>query len=512
MSSAAVLERAAAAPGLKGENAPDPTSADTVAARRRARESQRAWARRPIAERTEVIRRARRLLATRCDELADAIASELPRSRADTVVAEVLPLLAACRYLEREAATILKTRVPARLARPLWLAGVHSEVERVPLGVVLVVAPSNYPLLLPGVQVLQALTAGNAAIWKPGRGGRAAALKVAQALQEAGLPEGLLRVTDESVEAVSEEMAAGPEGRAGVDKVVFTGSAAGGRAVLRLAAETMTPVVAELSGSDAVIALPGAPLEAIAEALAFGLRLNGSATCMAPRRLLLVNATEERRAALMELLLRRLADNQPVPALRTTELGELVREAIEGGATLIAGEMPREGERVRPLVLVGVRPEMRIAQTDVFAPVLSVIEVQDERGVLEAQAACPLALTAAVFGPESEARALAAELEVGTVLINDVIVATADPRVPFTGRRASGFGSTRGAEGLLEMTAPRVIAVQRGRGRRRFEPTGAVHFGLFAGLAAALYAGTLNERWRGARQMTAAAREIGKQG
>ena len=484
---------------------------------------QRAWASDGIALRLKAIGRARGLMAERAEEFADAMAPELNRSRADTLASEWLPLLAACRYLEREAVKVLRTRRPGRRGLPLWLAGVRAEVERVPFGTVLVIGPANYPLLLPGVQALQALAAGNAVIWKPGRGGERVARLFAAMMREAGLPAGLLRVTDESVAAAAAALSSGE-----VSKVFFTGSAAAGKAVLRSAAETATPCVVELSGSDAVIVLPGAELGHVAKAVGFGLRLNGSATCMAPRRLLVVGADAARRAELQALLERELAAMEPVrvAAAVLEEVRSLLAEARADGATVLGGKMDAERGAefgtMRAAVVLGGRAEMRIARVDVFAPVITVIEVADERGVLRAQERCPLALTAAIFYRETgghgeanyEQRAalrLARELAVGTVLLNDAIVPTADPRMPFGGRRGSGFGTTRGAEGLLEMTAARVISVRSVRSStRHYEATGLTHLPLFAGLGAGLYGGRLAARWLGWRRMIAAGWVLGR--
>ena len=156
------------------------------------RSVQREWESRPIVERLAVLKRARHIFAECTGDLCEAISPELARNAADTRVAEILPLLEACRFLEREAATILAPKLLGRKGRPAWLVGVSSEVHRVPMGHVLVIAPANYPLFLPGVQVLQALAAGNAVTWKPGKGGQTMAMLFAAVLREAGLPAGLL--------------------------------------------------------------------------------------------------------------------------------------------------------------------------------------------------------------------------------------------------------------------------------------------------------------------------------
>ena len=478
----------------------DRTAAETLKAQTLATTS---WGALPLAARLAVLRRARVLMATQAERFADAMPRELQRSRADTLVAEVLPLLAAIRFLERDAEKVLATRRLGVTGRPIWLGRVTSEVERVPLGRILVIAVSNYPLLLPGVQVVQALAAGNAVIWKPGRGGGAVAALFAQTMREAGLPEGVLAVTDESVAAGQAAI------DAGIEKIFFTGSAAAGKEVLHRAAERVVPCVVELSGADAAIILPSAPLAYAVRAIGFGLRLNGSSTCMAPRRVVLVDATPDRRMALIEALWTEVQSigTVRVPEAQARLAEQLLQEAKEQGATVLGGMIDAVG-RFEPALVLDGQPTMRVAQTDLFAPVLTVLGAEGFDGVVAAQESCPLALTASIFGEVGEARGLARRLKVGHVTINDLIVATADPRVPFTGRKQSGFGPTRGAEGLLEMTVPRVLAVQRGSGARRYERTGAVHVGLFAGMAALLYGAGAIHRIAAAKRVVTSARAI----
>jgi aldehyde dehydrogenase (NAD+) len=450
------------------------------------------------------LERARHLFASRTSELCDAISPELSRNAADTRVAEILPLLEACRFLEREAATILAPKRLGRKGRPFWLSGVSSEVHRVAMGRVLVIAPSNYPLFLPGVQVLQALAAGNSVVWKPGQGGGTVAAIFASVLREAGLPEGLLRITDETVKAAQDVIAEG------VDKVFLTGSAGSGRALMKQLAETLTPCVAELSGCDAVFVLASADISRVVKALAFGMRLNGSATCMAPRRILLVGADEKRRSEFAQSLMVSL---DWVKGVRLSdhvrrELHLLIEDAIHAGAQ-VHGELETLQQSI---VLTGVTPSMLVARSDIFAPMLAVMGAHDLAEAVALHEACPYALTAAIFGDEKQARALALKITAGTVTVNDLIVPTVDPRVPFGGRRCSGFGVTRGAEGLLEMTAAKTIAVRRGKSTRHFDATIAAHEDLFDGVISASHRRTWSERIAGIRQIASAAKKFsGKQ-
>ena len=455
------------------------------------------WADRSVRERLETVRDARQCIAATSDVFTAAISASLPRTAADTLAAEVLPLLAAMRFLERQAESILKPNRLSRRGLPIWLAGIASEVVRVPFGTVLVIGPSNYPLFLPGVQAVQA---GNAVIWKPGRGGYAVAALFANTMYAAGVPAELLRVTDESIEAVDTAIASG------VDKVFFTGSAAVGRSLLRRFAETLTPCVMELSGCDAVIVLPDADLSYVAKAVAFGMRLNGSATCMAPRRILLVHASPERRQEFVALLLALFTQIEGIglPESVREQLASLLADAQKRGAT-VYGEA--DAPLLQPLLVADGTPDMQVAQADIFAPIVTLMEAEDEADILTVQEACPFGLTASIFGDEQTARRLAEKLVVGTVHLNDLIVATADPRVPFGGRRQSGFGTTRGAEGLLEMTAAKTIAVRRGGGTRRFDATGKPHQLLFQTLIRILYGRGWRKRARAMRDFV----EVGKQ-
>ncbi|MEO7030645.1 MAG: aldehyde dehydrogenase family protein [Acidobacteriaceae bacterium] len=459
---------------------------------------QQHWSATPIRARLKILKRARHRMAGMSERFVAAISPALARTPADTLVAELLPLLDACRFLELNAARILQTRVLGSAERPLWLRGIAAEIQRDPLGHVLVIGPSNFPLFLPGVQVLQALAAGNSVTWKPGEGGRDVAELVAAALTEAGLPHGLLTVTADSVDAAYQALAERP------DKVVFTGSAEAGKDVLTKLAESATPAVMELSGADAVIVLPGANLERVAKAVAFGLRLNGGATCMSPRRLLAIGDT---MAALVPLLERELAT---VPAIALPErTGEMLRglldQAVATGASLRGAFEPA---RQRPLLIASALPTMAIANSDIFAPVLSLITVSTAPKFPDVYAECPYALTVAIFGGESAALALGEKLRAGTVLINDLIAPTADPRVPFGGRGASGYGVTRGAEGLLEMTAAKTVIVRRGRSIRHWLPTAAEHVPLFEAMILAAHGRTVMMRLDGLRGLLSAGRKL----
>ncbi|MDX1385554.1 MAG: aldehyde dehydrogenase family protein, partial [Thermoanaerobaculia bacterium] len=179
--------------------------------------------------------------------------------------------------------------------------------------------------------------------------------------------------------------------------------------------------------------------------------------------------------------------------------------ALRDGARPVLGGLPMRAG-MAPLVLAGVRPEMAIARADLFAPVLSLIEVDGVEEALTADDRCPYALGASIFGPRAAAEELARRVDAGVVVINDLIVPTADPRLPFGGRGESGYGRTRGDEGLLELTRTKAIAVRRGRWRPHLgpRPTGGPE--LFLAYLRARHGGTLATRLRGLAALSRGAR------
>lgn len=412
----------------------------------RARSAQKLWQKTDIRVRLRIIRRFRSELASSAHFLLDAFPPELRAMPPERLASELLPLAEACRFLEECAATILS---PIRIARqrpPFWLRGIEIEEHRDPLGLIFMIGPANYPLFLPGVQALQALMAGNAVLIKPGIACAPVLTAFRDILERAGLPQDLLFVLEEDaaiVRAVIEN---------GVDKVVLTGSREAGRSVYRLAAEELTPVVLELSGSDPVFVLEGADLDRAVDAIAFGMRWNSGTTCIAPRRIFVA----ESEAELLEALLQ----------MKYPEAGGL----------------------------------------------LPITPFRDVEEALKLAARSRYALGASVFGARKNACAFAERVRAGVVVVNDMIMPTADPRVTFGGRDQSGFGKTRGAEGLREMTISKAVVVQSAKRLRHLESLPQNAAELFCAYASFSHGKNWGERLRAAGQLLRMAWSSGRSG
>jgi acyl-CoA reductase-like NAD-dependent aldehyde dehydrogenase len=448
------------------------------------------WAATPIPQRLTAIRHLRHQIAGNALALAEAARVDRNVPLAEVLASEVLPLADACRFLEREATAALRPRRLSRAGKPSWLMGVSTEVQRKPFGIVLIIGPANYPLFLPSVQAIQAIVAGNVVLLKPGSGGGPAARAFWQLCVDVGIGPPLIQLLDESPHAAREAI------EAGVDKVILTGSAGTGQEVLTQLAPRLVPATLELSGCDAAFVQADADLALTARALRFGLVWNGGATCIAPRR---VFVPREKVAALEEQLLAALRE-VPRDSGRwkfTPTARALVQQAVDQGARRLDASFAADG----PIVLTNARAEMRLLQQDVFAPVLALVPVDDAESALRLAEQCPYALGATVFGEERSARQFAERVNAGVVIVNDVIVPTADPRVPFGGRGRSGYGVTRGTEGLLELTRLKVIAVRSGRCRWHLDEADFSDHDLVRHYLVAVHGATLRDRWNASRAL-----------
>ncbi|MEM6691976.1 MAG: aldehyde dehydrogenase family protein, partial [Planctomycetota bacterium] len=243
-------------------------------------------------------------------------------------------------------------------------------------------------------------------------------------------------------------------------------------AVMRAAADHLTPCIMELSGCDAVVVDASADLDLAARSIAFGLTFNGGATCIGPRRVLI---PKDLQSDLISRLRDQIKDAaMPLHPVAVDGFIKTVSRSLSEGANLSIGTFDPEAVRTDcctgALVLSEVDSSMATASADVFGPVLSIMPVEDLDQAVSIVNDCPYGLAASVFGRASEIQTIANQLRVGHVSLNDIIVPTADPRVTFGGHRRSGFGVTRGREGLLAMTRPRVISRRRGPLRMHLRP------------------------------------------
>jgi benzaldehyde dehydrogenase (NAD) len=417
------------------------TPADVAAAVKSARAAQRAWAATPPRERAAVFHRAAALLQEQAPAAAALIARETGAilAKGEHEVREAIVLLQRAAAMPLEASGRVLPSAPGRL----------SLARQLPLGVIGVISPFNFPLVLSLRSVAPALAVGNAVVVKPDpRTPYAGGCVIAEVLAAAGLPKGLLHVLPGGAD-VGQALVEAP----GVPMIAFTGSTSAGRKIGELAGRHLKKVSLELGGKNALIVLDDADLDRAVSAIAFGAWFHQGQICMATGRVLV------HRSIAAELT-RRLADkarNLPVgdPAVAQVALGpiidrrqlqnvvDIVGASVAAGAVVEAGGT-HEGLFYRPTVLSHVKPGMRAFDEEVFGPVASVIPFDTDDEAVELANRTEYGLSAGVISASlGRAMAIGERLHTGLLHINDQTVAD-EVINPFGGTGASGNGTSVG--------------------------------------------------------------------
>ena len=401
-------------------------------------------------------------LARRIDELAGLITAETGKPRDDARLEWVL-VVAHLDWAARNAERVLRRR---RVGSGLLMAQEAATLEYQPYGVIGVIGPWNYPAHTPMGSIGYALAAGNAVVFKPSELTPGVGRALAESLAEVVPEHPLLQV----ITGFGETGAA--LCRAGVDKLAFTGSAATAKKVMATCAETLTPVVLECGGKDALLVDADADLDAAADAAVWGGMTNAGQTCVGVERVYVVNDVAAEFTERVVAQMRRLrsgaepgADLGPLTRPEQVEVirGHLTDALARGGTALVGGGESVRPPYVEPVVLTDV-PEDSIAVTEeTFGPMLTVHRIANLDEAVARVNAGRYGLGAAVFSARRGAE-IAARLRCGMVAINSVVSFTAVPSLPFGGVGDSGFGRIHGADGLREFTRAKAVT------RRRFRP------------------------------------------
>ena len=337
---------------------------------------------------------------------------------------------------------------------------------REPVGVTGHIIPWNYPMQISARTLGASLAAGNACVIKPAEEAPLTTLMLAEILQRAGAAPGLVNVLPGLGATAGAALAASD----GIDHISFTGGVETGRLVMQAAARNLKPSTMELGGKSPSIVLDDADLARAVPVMVKALVQNCGQTCSAGSRLVVQRS---RHDELMERLTEAVEDLRIGPGLEDPDVGPLIsarqRERVLGyldvgreeGATLVTGGAApeRAGNFVQPTVFDGVTPRMRIANEEVFGPVLAVLTVDDDREALEVADSTEFGLISAVWTRDVDrAMWLARHLQSGQVYVNSYGAGGGVP-LPFGGYKRSGFGREKGLEAIREFTQVKTVAV-----------------------------------------------------
>jgi len=416
------------------------TTEDVYDAARTAATAQRSWAATAPSERAEILRRAGQAFREHADELIgwgiheagsipDKAAMEVFGSAGECFEAAALPTHPHGEYLPSDHAH--------------W-----SLARRRPAGVVSVIAPFNFPLLLAMRSVAPALALGNAVLLKPDpRTSVIGGIAVARIFEQAGLPAGVLQVLPGGGEVGAATVDA-PEVRV----VSFTGSTAAGRHVGRAGAEHLKRTHLELGGNNALIVLPGADVDLAAGVGAMGSFFHQGQICMTTGRHLVHESLYDEYVAALAAKADALVVGDPAagpvhlgPIIDDTQLANIdriVRDTVAAGGTLAAGGT-HEGLFYRPTVLGGLAPDMPAWSQEIFGPVAPVLSFSTVDEAVALTNASEYGLSVSIVGEVGQAMPIADRVNTGKVHINEMTVAD-EANAPFGGVGASGTGSRFG--------------------------------------------------------------------
>jgi aldehyde dehydrogenase (NAD+) len=416
------------------------------------------------AERIERLGRLRDAIRERREEICAAMAADFGKPAIESELTEIQLVLDELGVAIRELPRWMR---PLRVRTPLTLFGSRSEVRYEPLGLILVLAPWNYPFLLAIDPIIAAVAAGNCVIARPSHKTPHSA-RCVQSLVGSVFPEHEVTVVlgDQSVAV---ELLGLP-----FDHVFFTGSTAVGRKVMAAASEHLSSVTLELGGQSPVIVDESADIETAAERIAWGKFINAGQTCVAPDYALVHEAVADRFAAALVAVISRFYGGDEATRAASADLACMVSPTAcrrleralagavaEGARLVVGGRIDAEARRVTPTIITNVRPDSPILAEEIFGPILPIVTVAnlDEAVAILRRRAKPLALY--IFSTRrANIDFVLDSTTAGGTSVNHVVMHLANPHLPFGGVGDSGMGNYHGRFGFETMSHARAVYTQ----------------------------------------------------
>ncbi|MEG3616553.1 aldehyde dehydrogenase family protein [Isoptericola haloaureus] len=433
--------------------------ADVEDAVRRARAGATWWEDQGFAARRAHLLHWKSRIAAGAEELATLISAETGKPHGDALL-EIMLTLGHLDWAAKNARRVLRRR---KVSAGLINYNQHATVGYEPYGVVGVIGPWNYPLYTPMGSISYALAAGNAVVFKPSELTPGPAVWLAERWAEA--------VGHDVLVALTGDGATGAQLVRSVDKIAFTGSTATAKKVMSVAAEQLTPIVAECGGKDAMLVAADADLDSAADFVVFGAMGNAGQTCVGVERVYVVDTVRDDLVARVVERVERLRIDGPDPHYgpmtmpsQVDVVRDHVDDALRTGSAAFGGRDSVAGRVVGPVVVTDVAEDSAAVQHETFGPLVVINTVASLDEAVERANATVYGLGAAVFTKDKGAATRAADaLRAGVVTINSVLGFAGVAALPFGGVKQSGFGRIHGADGLREFCAVKSVARQTRR-------------------------------------------------
>lgn len=416
-----------------------------------------------LKQRVQILSSLRGHILTQKQSIVESLMQQCGKTLTDANI-EFLGALDWLKWLEKYAQKYLQDE---KRPTPLLLMGKRSKIFHEPLGVVLIIAPWNYPFHIGITQIFTAFVCGNAVIYKP-----------SEITPMKGVYESLFAPFAMLKESIKVVYGNGEVGQALIDqkpnKIFFTGSTKTGRAISIQAAQYLIPVDLELGGKDAMIVFAGTNLKRAVAAAIWGAFTHSGQSCSAVERLYVQAPIYEEFCTLLQQEMQKLVQN-PEDKQGNADLGRMTVEfqydiaqahlddAQKNGVPLIESGLKSDKSKLifAPVALKNPPQDSLCVQQESFAPLLPVLAFEDEAQVIKLANDSLYGLQASVFSDDiKQAERVASALEVGGVSINNVNMVEGNPWLSFGGRKQTGHGRARGLEGLYAFTQSKHILME----------------------------------------------------
>jgi acyl-CoA reductase-like NAD-dependent aldehyde dehydrogenase len=423
-----------------------------------AREAYKLWRLVPPPKRGEILFRAAEILAKRKDELGELVTRELGKILPEGL-GDVQEAIDLTYYMAGEGRRLSGETVPSELPDK------ECKSIRVPIGVFALITPWNFPIAIPSWKIMPALVSGNCVVFKPSSYTPVAARRLVEIVEEAGLPKGVLNLVHGGGEEVGEYLATHP----GIDGISFTGSTAVGERLAKMCGGADREISCEMGGKNVIIVMDDARLDLAVEGVIFGGFGTTGQRCTSSSRVIVHEAVHDQFLDLFVAATKRLRLGNGL--LKETDVGPLVNEAQmekalryikigsdEGARLAIGGKRYQEGDcakgyYIEPTIFADVKPKMRVAQEEIFGPVVSVLRARDLNDAIAIANDVPYGLSSAIYTQDVNSASIAGrDLDTGIVYVNASTIG-AEIQLPFGGTKKSGLGHREagGRGGAIDM-------------------------------------------------------------
>ncbi|NPV10292.1 MAG: aldehyde dehydrogenase family protein [Ignavibacteria bacterium] len=428
----------------------DPSRVEEIV--QKARQAHLKWNSLTIDKRIDFLKKAKSILYRNREKIAKLITEENGKPIFESYSTEIIPTLSLFDYYIKNSKKFLRPhyeriKLPVMIHKKSW-------IEYVPFGVVGIISPWNYPLLLPMGQIIPALIAGNSVVFKPSEWTPLVGQKIKEIFDEAGLPENVFNIIFGEAE-IGKALV-----ESSIDKLFFTGSTKVGKIISKAASEKLLPVSLELGGKDPAIVLADADLDRAVYGILWGSLMNAGQTCVSIER---VYVDEKIYDNFLSRLIDEIKKLTPYSNsefydysnIKLTKQVEIIKEHIEdalskGAKILYGGKI--ENNFVQPTILIEVNHSMKVMREETFGPVIPIMKFKTIDEAIELANDSDYGLSASIWTKNiSLGKSIAKKIQAGSVLINDCISHFGAGEAVIGGIKMSGTGRVHSKSGLMEM-------------------------------------------------------------